>query len=204
MSYTVRVFISSKQSEFEAERAVLANELRHIPLFEPILAEEWNPTGTNVHEVYLRDVRTCPIYVGLFGSIYSEPTHLEYLAACDNPYREKLIYLKKSENIQDKLQDLIKDFNHLHVPAKFNTIGDLVPVFSKHLMAALSRMISVLQLMGEKMPVTYGLGGAMQRRWVSRQKQVIELGLPVPATTNQHNEFIAEIESAMTSLETMV
>jgi hypothetical protein len=99
-------------------------------------------------------VRTSPIYVGLFGNIYSEPTYREYLAACKNPYREKLLYIRKSETVDEKLQQLITHFNDFHVPARFVSIADLLPVFSRKLTAALTRMISLLQVLGEKKPTT--------------------------------------------------
>lgn len=198
MNPTIRVFISSKQSEFSSERAVLAHEIRSIPLLEPVLAEEWNPTGTNVHDVYLNDVRTCPIYVGLFGSIYSEPTFREYLAACENPYREKLLYLKKSDAIDEKLQELIARFNHLHVPARFVSIADLLPVFSKHLVAALSRMISLLQVLGEKTPTTQGQGGAMEKRWAKQKQHFLELG--IPSATSERQQLISRIDESLAQI----
>jgi hypothetical protein len=199
MNPTIRVFISSKQSEFSSERAVLAHEIRSIPLLEPVLAEEWNPTGTNVHDVYLNDVLTSPIYVGLFGSIYSEPTYREYLAACENPYREKLLYLKKSETVDGKLQELIARFNDLHVPARFVTIADLLPVFSKHLMAALSRMISMLQMLGENKQTTQGQGGAMEKRWAKQKQHILTLGIPLANEARQ--QLIPRIEESLAFIQ---
>jgi hypothetical protein len=201
MSITIRVFISSKQSEFETERMVLAHEIRSIPMLEPVLAEEWNPTGTSVHEVYLRDVRTCPIYVGLFGGAYSEPTRLEYEAACENPYREKLIYLKQTDRVDERLQPLIVAFQDRHVPAKFRTLGDLVPVFSRHLSAALSRMINTLQLLGEPKPVAHGSSTVLERQWVNRQKHIRQLGLAEDLMTESRDELITAIGRARNALE---
>jgi len=199
MNPTIRVFISSKQSEFSNERAVLAHEIRSIPLLEPVLAEEWNPTGTNVHDVYLNDVRTSPIYVGLFGSIYSEPTSREYLAACENPYREKLLYIRKSETVDEQLQQLITQFNSLHVPARYVSIADLLPVFQKHLMAALSRMISLLQILGEKKPTTQGQGGAMERRWAKQTQRILELG--IPSADDARQQLIARIDESLAQIQ---
>ncbi|WP_263376502.1 DUF4062 domain-containing protein [Granulicella aggregans] len=178
MPSKIRVFLSSKQTEFTTERLVMAHMIRDIPVLEPVLAEEWFPSGSSIKQVYLNDVRTCPIYVGLFGAIYSEPTHLEYLAACENPYREKLIYLKNSDNIDEPLLKLIEDFKSRLVFARFSTIADLLPVFSNHLIAALTRMMTTLQLLGEVKPVTQGAGLVMEKRWANRQKQIQELELP--------------------------
>jgi len=202
MSSSIRVFISSKQREFEAERSVLAHEIRNIPLLEPVLAEEWNPTGTSVRDVYLNDVRTSPIYVGLFGAIYSEPTYLEYLAACENPYREKLIYLKQADNVDERLKKLIVEFQDRHVPAKFRTLGDLVPVFSQHLIAALGRMIAALQLMGETKPVAHGSGSVLEKRWWKQQQQLNGLGLAGGSTPEEYGKLIRQISDTITSLQT--
>ena len=199
MNPTIRVFISSKQSEFSIERAVLAHEIRSIPLLEPVLAEEWSPTGTNVHDVYLNDVRTSPIYVGLFGSMYSEPTSREYLAACENPYREKLLYIRKSETVDEQLQQLITRFNDLHVPARYVSIADLLPVFQKHLMAALSRMISLLQILGEKKLATQGQGGAM--KGAGRSRRSISWNSACPRPTRRERQLIARIDESLAQIQ---
>src|ERR1700726_3692336 len=91
----IRVFISSKQSEFHAEREALYQVIKRLPLLVPVLAEQWPPQRLEVRGRFLRAVRRSPIYVGLFGCIYSEPTVLEYEAAIENPAREVLIYIKR-------------------------------------------------------------------------------------------------------------
>src|SRR6185503_13788870 len=97
----ISVFISSKQSEFETERAVLADKIRGIPFLDAVVAEEWAPERTPVQDVFLEKVRRCPIYVGLFQCIYSEPTEMEYRAGIENPYREVLLYVKTCRGTRD-------------------------------------------------------------------------------------------------------
>ena len=190
----VRVFISSKQSEFEAERAVLAHEIEAIPLLEAVWAEQWSPTGATPAEVYLKDVRSCPIYVGLFGRTYSEHTRREYMAACENPYREKLLYVKESSDPEPEMQTLIEEFMEKHALARFRNIGDLVQVFSKHLLNALGRMIDLLQLLGDPKPVAQGVGpSVLERRHASRQRYLRELGLPGDLTEGSNQKMIREI-----------
>jgi uncharacterized protein DUF4062 len=201
MSLKIRVFISSKQSEFENERAMLAHEIRNIPILEPVLAEEWNPTGVSVHKVYLDDVRTSPIYVGLFGGIYSEPTYLEYKAACENPYREKLIYLKQTGKVDPRLKELIGEFLDRHVPVKYRSLPDLLPVFSRHLSAALSRMVDTLQSFGEPRPVVHGSGTVLERQWANRQKHIRALGLPEDPGGGLVDDLIAKLADARKSLD---
>lgn len=194
MGDKVRVFISSKQSEFTAERAVLAHEIGSIPLLDAAWAEEWSPGAAKPTEVYLKDVRSCPIYVGLFGRVYSEHTKLEYLAACENPYREKLLYIKQSENVETQLQELIAEFYDRHVPAKFNDIGDLIQVFSRHLIAALGRMIDMLQALGESKPVAHSGGpSALEKGFVKKVQYLHELGLPGDLSAASNVQMIGKI-----------
>lgn len=195
----VRVFISSKQSEFEAERAVLAHEIASIPLLDPVWAEQWSPTGAKPTEVYLKDVRSCPIYVGLFGKVYSEHTKLEYLAACENPYREKLLYVKECSDADPQLVQLIAEFQDRHTLGRFRNVGDLIQVFSKHLIAALGRMIEALQVLGETRPVAQGIGpSVLERRFDKRQMYLRQLGLPGDLTLKSNQTMIAEIERHIT------
>src|SRR4051812_38665157 len=90
----LRVFVSSKQSEFQLERAVIKHEIESIPRLEADLAEDWAPERNNVRSVFFDRVTSAHFYVGLFGCTYSEPTCAEYLEARKNSYREILIYVK--------------------------------------------------------------------------------------------------------------
>ena len=71
---TLRLFISSVQKEFAAERAALEAYLRGDPLlrrfFEPFVFEEVPAADRRADEVYLDEVQRCDVYVGLFGHEY--------------------------------------------------------------------------------------------------------------------------------------
>lgn len=196
LDYRIRVFISSKQDEFETERAVLAHQIESIPILQPVFAEAWFPQGATIQDVYLRDVRSCPIYLGLFGCAYSEPTKLEYFAASENPYRERLIYLKECSQVDSLLQDLIKTFERQVVFRKFRTVGDLLRDFSHHILAALSRMVINYQLLGETKLIAQGSGSSLERRWTKRRQQLSQLGLPgdrTPPDNERWRELILNI-----------
>lgn len=86
------IFISSVQKEFAAERKALAAYIREDELlklfFEPYLFEEVAATGENPGAVYLKEVKSCDIYVGLLGADYGfedregiSPTEREFEAA---------------------------------------------------------------------------------------------------------------------------
>ena len=130
------------------------------------------------------------IYVGLFGTIYSEPTELEYRAAFSNPYRERMIYVKQvpDEKRAPELRLLINDFNAQNVVAKFSDVRDLLPKFSRDLSNALVRIALKLRKLGEPAPLTKGVNSPMLRRWAAERKQVVALGLE-----NRTPEEIAEL-----------
>lgn len=179
IDHKVRVFVSCKQSEFEMERYAITHAIQSIPSLQPVLAEEWSPAAASVREVYLQDVRTSPIYVGLFGQLYSEPTKLEYLAACANPYRAKLIYIKESNQVEPLMHELIRYLlEERHTITKFRTVADLLPVFSKHLADAVNRVMETRQLLDEPRPVAHSAGkghSVLEQRWMKRQEQLTEL-----------------------------
>ncbi len=175
----ISVFISSKQSEFETERAVLADKIRAIPFLDVVVAEEWAPERTPVQDVFLEKVRRCPIYVGLFQCIYSEPTELEYHAGMENPYREVLFYVKACREARDpRLAAFIEAARSRHVTFQFEGIRDLLPVFTSHLQAALVRMVENLQALGKQKPVSRSEDSVLQRRWAAQQRHLRALGLP--------------------------
>ena len=61
---------------------------------EPLQAENWSPQRQPIYDTFASDVKALPIYVGLFGCMYSEPTEQEYRVAIQEPRREILIYFR--------------------------------------------------------------------------------------------------------------
>jgi len=66
-----KIFISSVQSEFAAERRLLVEYIRRDALlgvfFEPFIFEEANACDRSPKDVYLHEVEDCDIYLGLLG-----------------------------------------------------------------------------------------------------------------------------------------
>lgn len=64
----IKIFISSVQSEFAQERAMLCNYIRTDVLlgkfFEPFIFEEVPANELSASSVYLREVEQCDIYLG--------------------------------------------------------------------------------------------------------------------------------------------
>lgn len=100
----IKIFISSVQSEFAEERAMLCDYIRTDVLlgkfFEPFIFEEVPANEHSVSHVYLKEVELCDIYLGVFGNLYGfedrygvSPTEREYdLAALLHKCR--LIFIK--------------------------------------------------------------------------------------------------------------
>ena len=176
----IEVFLSSKQLEFEIERALMVERIKSYSMLEPVNAEDWPPESAPVRELMLDKVNRSMIYVGLFGSIYSEATELEYRAALNNPYRERMVYLKNLPDDQrsPEIRRLIADLHAQNTVAKFNDVRDLLPRFTDHLRDALIRIALKLRKLGEPPPVTKsrGAGSGMYRRWEAERRPLLEFG----------------------------
>ncbi|MDA8124123.1 MAG: DUF4062 domain-containing protein [Deltaproteobacteria bacterium] len=104
MNGKIRIFISSVQSEFVAERAALRDYLRGDPLFrrccEVFLFEDVPAQDRRPDELYLDEVERCDVYLGLFGQEYGSedseglsPTEREFALAGELS-RPRFIFVK--------------------------------------------------------------------------------------------------------------
>ena len=100
----IKIFISSVQSEFAEERAMLCHYIRTDALlgkfFEPFIFEEVPANEYPTSHVYLKEVELCDIYLGLYGNLYGyedaegiSPTEREYDLAAEL-HKSRLIYIK--------------------------------------------------------------------------------------------------------------
>ena len=193
----IEVFLSSKQSEFEIERALMVERIKAYSMLEPVNAEDWSPESAPIRELMIDKVNRSMIYVGLFGSIYSEATELEYRAALKNPYRERMVYLKNMPDEQRaaELRRLITDLHAQNTVARFDDVRDLLPRFGTHLSDALVRIALKLRRLGEPAPVTKSerTGSGTYRRWEAEQRQLREFGFG-DSTPEEISELIFRIE----------
>jgi ATP-dependent DNA helicase RecG len=136
----IRLFISSVQKEFAAERAALRNYLRGDALmrrfFEPFLFEDMPAADRRADEVYLHEVERCDIYIGLFGNDYGNenkkgfsPTELEFKEA-GKLHKPRLIFVKGNDDQarQPKMKALIKKAGNELIRRKFATTPELISV----------------------------------------------------------------------------
>ena len=172
----IRVFVSSKQSEFESERELLKHEIERFTFLIADLAADWPPQAASSREVFLAKVQQAPIYVGLFGCVYSESTQLEYETAIQHPHREILIYVRSCARRRrdPQLQALIADMKDRHAIKEYETVPDLILQFQEHLLSALVRMAGLLMKLGDLTKSQVERGGD-----VFATIQLSELGLPV-------------------------
>lgn len=105
----IRIFISSVQSEFAEERAMLDQYIRTDALlgkfFQTFLFEDVPANEASPQQVYLSEVEMADIYLGLYGEKYGyedaegvSPTEREYDRAA-KLHKTRLIFIK---NIDEK------------------------------------------------------------------------------------------------------
>lgn len=133
-----RIFISSVQGEFAAERLALRDYLRADPLlrrfFEPFIFEDVPATDRRVDDVYLEVVGLADVYVGLLGNEYGaedasglSPTHRE-LDQATRLHKHRLIFIKGTEDRakHPKTQALIRQVGTELVRRRFTTTAELI------------------------------------------------------------------------------
>lgn len=135
----MKVFISSVQKEFSQERQALGDYLAADPLlrrfFDAFLFERDIPASDRrPDDLYLDEVGTCDLYIGLFGDEYGwendegfSPTHLEYAEATRRG-KTRLIYVKGADdkNKHPKMKNLIRDAGANLIRRRFNTTEELI------------------------------------------------------------------------------
>jgi Domain of unknown function (DUF4062) len=196
----IRVFISSKQSEFKAEREALANLVRPLPLLAPVLAEDWSPQRSNVVDRFLEDVRRSPIYVGLFGCLCSDPTIVEYRTACENPFREILVFVRfcPAARMDAALEPVLQEIRGAHTTRQFTDLHDLLPAFTTHLWNAVERMVAAYLKLKEPFPLAQGSQrSVLQRRWESQREHLLKLGLPGDATPESATRWAQRLSAML-------
>ena len=126
-----RVFISSIQSEFAAERQILFDYLMSDALlgkfFEPFIFE--NVPALNVHpvSVFLNEVEKCDIYLGIFGQHYGHedsegisPTEREFDTATKEN-KTRFVYVKQTDQRHPKEELLVRKAENVIVRRSFKT-----------------------------------------------------------------------------------
>lgn len=132
-----RVFVSSVQSEFAAERQALKDYFREDPLlqrfFKLFLFEDIPASDRRLDDVYLSKVDSSDIYVGLLGWGYGSededgvsPTEKEYNRASERGVH-RLVFVKGGEDgaRHPKTRTLINKVQAALVRRRFETTTEL-------------------------------------------------------------------------------
>ncbi|MCD8207031.1 MAG: DUF4062 domain-containing protein [Bacteroidales bacterium] len=133
----IKIFISSVIKEFAEEREMLCDYIRTDYLlgkfFEPFIFEDVPANEEQASHVYLKEVESCDIYLGLFGNMYGyeddagiSPTEREYDLAA-SLHKSRLIYIKSvdEESRHPKETALIQKAEHDIVRKTFVDLEDL-------------------------------------------------------------------------------
>jgi hypothetical protein len=194
----IRVFISSKISEFETERAILADKIRSIPYLEPVMSEEWHPHRSSIRDTFVDQVNDCQVYIGLFGCIYSEPTEVEYRTAILNAYREIVIYIRQCDTAQREppLQKLVSELKQNHVTSEYRTAADLVVRINDHLKSAIVQMIRRLHRLGELADV-HERGSSTTR---GRRELALLQGLGLPSNGELALQLATRLSASLSAM----
>ena len=132
-----RIFISSVQSEFAAERAALRDYVQDDPLmrrfFDVFLFEDVPASDQRPDQLYLDEVERCDIYVGLFGRDYGNedqegvsPTEREFDRAT-SAGAHRLVFLKAIDGARHtKMQALVRKAEAGLIRKQFGAVAELV------------------------------------------------------------------------------
>ena len=134
----LRIFISSVQKEFAAERAALRDYLRGDALlgrfFEAFLFEEVPAADRRADELYLNEVERCDVYLGLFGDEYGHedaggisPTEWEF-ALATRRHKHRLIFVKGADDgmKHPRMRALIRKAGSELIRRRFVSAAELV------------------------------------------------------------------------------
>lgn len=133
----IKVFISSVQSEFAAERQLLFEYLTRDALlgkfFEPFIFENLPAINQSASAVYISEVEQCDIYLALFGKQYGyedadgvSPTEREFDHAGIH-HKTRLVFLSNHSPAERQLKEsaLIKKAEQVIVCKQFMSASEL-------------------------------------------------------------------------------
>ena len=132
-----KIFVSSVQKELKTERKALRNYIDGDALlrkfFEVFIFENLPASDRRADEIYLKEVKTSDIYLGLFGNEYGSkdskrqsPTHKEFLLA-SKLGKPRLIFIKGEDDTKrhPRMLALIRFAGEQLIRRRFNTQPEL-------------------------------------------------------------------------------
>lgn len=146
-----RLFVSSVQKEFAAERRAVKERVQGDPVlrrfFDVFLFEDLPASGRPTDAVFLAEVDRCDVYVGLFGDTYGfedaagiSPTEREFDRATTSG-KERLIFVAGAADAarHPKMQALLRKAGGQLVRRRFATVAELTETLGASLADFLER-----------------------------------------------------------------
>lgn len=134
----LRIFVSSVQKEFAAERVALRDYLRGDALlrryFDPFLFEDVPARDQRADDTYLAEVERCDLYVGLFGNQYGIED-AQGLSAVQREFdlatrlcKHRVIFVKGTDDAarHPKMQILVREASNQLIRKRFITTAELI------------------------------------------------------------------------------
>jgi ATP-dependent DNA helicase RecG len=147
----LRIFISSVQKEFAAERKALRDYLRGDPLmrrcFDLFLFEDLPASDRRADEVYLAEVDRCDLYLALLGKDYGHtdgaglsPTEREFARATELG-KPRFIYVKGTDDStrHPRVQALLHRVGDQLIRRRFDSVAELYAAVYASLIEHLER-----------------------------------------------------------------
>lgn len=136
---SARVFLSSNLDEFRSERkeAIIGIQESHgEPVFWETLGASGRPPMDRIEDL----IRTCNVFVGLYGARYSKPTLREYAIAKDSEL-EILTYIKVGSQTRDpEMEEFIEKLRSEVTFRRFHHIDELRAYLSDDIPSAMDSL----------------------------------------------------------------
>ena len=126
MKEKLEIFVSGKEGELDNERASTVELIKDLGFSNKGTEVRSSYEGT-MEEKYNEEVRHSDIYVGIFGTTYSEPTVNEYRTAQESGI-PVLVFIKNTLNRDPKLGEFLDEIKNPRtgiVASYYNNVTDL-------------------------------------------------------------------------------
>jgi hypothetical protein len=118
-----KTFISSRIDGLRDERLQSALGICEAGS-QPVYWEGFPPESRPAQEVMIDRLNECHVYIGIFGSVYSEPTIIEYRRA-EELGRSRLCFVKNVDDREKRLMDFLHEIRDNVVYRNFTSSGEL-------------------------------------------------------------------------------
>lgn len=136
---TKRIFVSSVQKEFQAERVAIRDYIARDPLlsrfFEVVLFEDLPARDRRADEVYIGEVSRCDILLALYGEQYGVPAKASGLSPTEQEFdhatdrrKTRLVFIKGDSRLrrEPRMAALIAKADAQLIRRRFQSVEELL------------------------------------------------------------------------------